>query len=559
MQRKEYSIHVLLITALLSLTACGGNSENEAVNENNNHPEFSWAKVAVSNNFSPSGDISDTTPTFSWKAVTGATLYKFGHEDTETALRWRSYSVTPEQANCATTSICSYTPDDVTFAVGDSKAWWLRTYAPNTSTSNDWSAPYVFRIIGNNPPTTPSPSSEPISPKGLIPDSNPTFTWTPGNGATDYQFGFENQDGTDWKRYTVTADRVNCQSTQCSFQAVNVNVNEERFNFKKGDKKTWWVRSKINNIWSNWSNGSDFTIGVVSPPTDERPFILKIDTRIDGVKSFMIHKQDATGGFNYDFNYNVDCNSDGIFEATQQKDSYRCDYNSDGVYDISISGTYPHIGTAIHTQGRVLDENNPTRIVEIKQWGTQKWQSLDNAFYNATNMKITATDKPDLSQTTSMSGMFSKTDVFNAEISDWDVSNVTDFSNMFKDAKAFNQDISNWTIRPDAKLDGMFEGSAYTHPHPGTSLDTEAPTTPSNLRLEEITTTNPTNFFLKWDLSTDNVGVTHYEVYKDSIYLYKTNGVVQGALDKGNHTYEVVAFDAAGNESDWASIAVNIP
>ena len=70
---------LLLSTISLTLTACGG-TNNASSDTGSDHPVFSWAKVAVTNGFGPSGDIIETQPDFTWPAVTGATEYNFGHE-----------------------------------------------------------------------------------------------------------------------------------------------------------------------------------------------------------------------------------------------------------------------------------------------------------------------------------------------------------------------------------------------------------------------------------------------------------------------------------------------
>ena len=68
---------------------------------------------------------------------------------------------------------------------------------------------------------------------------------------------------------------------------------------------------------------------------------------------------------------------------------------------------------------------------------------MSYAFYQARNVKNTASDTPDLSQVTDMSGMFNGAESFNQVIGDWDVSTVTNMRDKFAFADTFNQDISN--------------------------------------------------------------------------------------------------------------------
>lgn len=80
--------------------------------------------------------------------------------------------------------------------------------------------------------------------------------------------------------------------------------------------------------------------------------------------------------------------------------------------------------------------------------------------------------------------------------------------------------------------------------------DDETPTVPQNLRLEGK---SDQTVSLKWDASTDQVGVTGYEVYRNDVRIatvqttsYRDTGLTPGI----EYTYYVKAFDAAGNISE---------
>jgi len=106
--------------------------------------------------------------------------------------------------------------------------------------------------------------------------------------------------------------------------------------------------------------------------------------------------------------------------------------------------------------------------------------------------------------------------------------------------------------------------SAPSEVIPGTSLmrqlpDTQPPTAPTNLASSNITTTS---FTLSWTASTDNVGVTGYDVYQDGIKInpsnitptsYNISGLPAGAT----YSYFVKAKDASGNQSA-ASTGLNV-
>ena len=59
-----------------------------------------------------------------------------------------------------------------------------------------------------------------------------------------------------------------------------------------------------------------------------------------------------------------------------------------------------------------------------------------------------------------------------------------------------------------------------------------------------------------WTVSTDNVGVTAYLVYRDGVQVGQTAGTTYtdiGAVSGGTYTYTVAARDAAGNVSPVSS------
>ena len=103
-----------------------------------------------------------------------------------------------------------------------------------------------------------------------------------------------------------------------------------------------------------------------------------------------------------------------------------------------------------------------------------------------------------------------------------------------------------------------------TDPSPDTytwTIDTTAPTAPSNLRA---TTPTTTSVALTWSAGTDNVGVTGYDVYRDGSKLIGVGAVTSytdAAVTPGStHTYAVLAKDGAGNPSPLsASVTATTP
>lgn len=82
-----------------------------------------------------------------------------------------------------------------------------------------------------------------------------------------------------------------------------------------------------------------------------------------------------------------------------------------------------------------------------------------------------------------------------------------------------------------------------------TTTDTQVPTTPANLA---ITGTSSNSISLSWTASTDNVGVTGYNIYVDGTFhstVTGTSATVSGLNPSTTYSFYVVAADAANNLS----------
>jgi chitodextrinase len=79
--------------------------------------------------------------------------------------------------------------------------------------------------------------------------------------------------------------------------------------------------------------------------------------------------------------------------------------------------------------------------------------------------------------------------------------------------------------------------------------DTEAPTAPTNLTSSNVTSSSAT---LSWTASTDNIGVTGYNVYQNGTLVGTTTSTsysVSGLTAATTYSFYVIAEDAAGNTS----------
>ena len=89
------------------------------------------------------------------------------------------------------------------------------------------------------------------------------------------------------------------------------------------------------------------------------------------------------------------------------------------------------------------------------------------------------------------------------------------------------------------------------------NIDTTPPSAPSVLVASNTTVTSTD---LNWNVSTDDVAVTGYNIYQDGSVITTSSGVsttINGLIGGTTYSFYVTAFDAAGNESN-ASNSVNV-
>lgn len=97
----------------------------------------------------------------------------------------------------------------------------------------------------------------------------------------------------------------------------------------------------------------------------------------------------------------------------------------------------------------------------------------------------------------------------------------------------------------------------YTVNIGGSAPDTQAPSNPANLSASNVTTTTVD---LSWNASSDNVGVTAYDVYQGNTVIATVSGTsrqVTGLSSSTAYSFRVRAKDAAGNVSGFSN-TVNV-
>lgn len=190
---------------------------------------------------SPSGNITDTTPTYTWNAVSNATWYYLWVNDSSGNKIKTWY--TSAQASCTSgTGTCSITPS-TSLVLGDSK-WWIQTW--NSAGHGAWSSTKNFSVGATTAPATVTL----VSPNGTINNSTPTYTWNAVANSSWYYLWVNDSSGNRIKKW-YTAAQAGCApgTGTCSVtHATTLNLGAGK----------WWVRSWNNVAYGSWSAPMDF-------------------------------------------------------------------------------------------------------------------------------------------------------------------------------------------------------------------------------------------------------------------------------------------------------------
>jgi surface protein len=127
-----------------------------------------------------------------------------------------------------------------------------------------------------------------------------------------------------------------------------------------------------------------------------------------------------------------------------------------GTYRVEISGNFTRINFGIYGFN---GDSDASKLLEVEQWGDIEWGTMNQAFMNAKNLTISATDAPDLSNVQSTGLMFYNARKLNTDLSHWDTSNILDMHSMFSDAISFNGDISTWNTSNVTNMSNMFDNA----------------------------------------------------------------------------------------------------
>ncbi len=163
----------------------------------------------------------------------------------------------------------------------------------------------------------------------------------------------------------------------------------------------------------------------------------------------------------FTYNYNVDWDNDGVVDESGITGDVTHTFDADEEHTIRITGTFPSIQFDNSTN---TGQGEANKIISVDQWGTGTWLSMDRAFKDCTNLKVLATDIPDLSSVTDLSFMFAGAFIVNPDVSNWDISNVTNLTGMFTSASLANPDVSKWDTGNVTRLTLMFAFAPLANP-----------------------------------------------------------------------------------------------
>ena len=328
---------------------------------------------------------------------------------------------------------------------------------------------------------------------------------------------------------------------------VNVALPFKEITFEHGDTKT--ILSKqheqlVSQTWGkmqyNEAGGLDFGGG-----------IYKVKTPFSQMKYERLLNEDNDNTTSIQYGFFVDDNKDSYYGKPLL------------FYPIRNNGTNISFLQSSTSHSEVKNYNIPSNSVALSS-ATSKFNMNFNAEFNEYGYLNNPSDNG-----------FTDT-LFNAYHSDY-ISDVFDQTNRLTKLTAYlplrillnytladRFNISGTTYKINSIKTNMLTGKSdlellndiYTPPAPIIPPDTTAPTVPTNLLVENLTTTS---FQLCWVRSTDSgSGVRSYQVYQDGVLIQRVSAVpnsfeycalIRGLTSGQTYSMTVSAIDFNGNES----------
>jgi hypothetical protein len=206
---------------------------------------------AAATQVSPTGTITDRTPTYIWNAVSDSTWY-YLWVNLGTAKKFAKWYKASDAGCSGGTGQCKVTPS-LSLANGDYK-WWIQTW--NSNGSGPWSSGMNFTMTGAGGP--PAAATQ-VSPKGTIADNTPTYIWNAVSDSTWYYLWVNVGTAKKFAKWYKASD------AGCSGGTGQCKVTPS-LSLANGDYK-WWIQTWNSNGSGPWSSGMSFTVaGAGGPP-----------------------------------------------------------------------------------------------------------------------------------------------------------------------------------------------------------------------------------------------------------------------------------------------------
>jgi len=180
-------------------------------------------------------------------------------------------------------------------------------------------------------------------------------------------------------------------------------------------------------------------------------FVFKVKTDNTGTSTDTQFTVPTVSGGTYQCTVNWgDGSSPETFNAYDDS-GWTHQYSIAGTYTVQITGTFK--GLSFNNAG------DKEKLLNISKWGPFNPNNETSVFYGCSNLTITATDAPDFTGVTTLSGFFrgcsSLTTV--PSMNSWDISNITSISVMLNGCEAFSQDINNWDTSSITNMSYVFQ------------------------------------------------------------------------------------------------------
>ena len=134
----------------------------------------------------------------------------------------------------------------------------------------------------------------------------------------------------------------------------------------------------------------------------------------------------------------------------------------------------------------------------------------------------------------------------------WAITVLLDWHNNVDPVDQRERDRNNGAYRFQGNANPFVDRPEYANLIWNPMTDTEAPSDPTNLIASNPT---DTSIDLSWTASTDNIGVTSYDIYVDGAFAFSTNNTTTtatGLTPETNYCFTIKAKDVAHNTSDFS-------